>query len=118
MFNAEMLTTISSDPSFLFNLVAFLLGLTLHVGQKMFQHDVPFREYVNTHGGRTLLSLTTLVSSFIAISVMFPGAAYITYFFGGYSIDSLMNKVPMSIRGAMNHLPVEKKLELYNESQK
>lgn len=85
-----------NDPSVLKNGLVFLVGTLIHVVKKMWTEQVSLREYMTEHKGRTFLSLGTLMGVFSFISMNYPESSYVLYFMGGYCIDSLINKSPLS----------------------
>ena len=90
------LESLQGDSDFLYNLLAFLLGLGLHVGKKCYQEKVSLREYLEGHKLNTYLSLTGLASLMSYLQLSYPGAPFVVYLMAGYSVDSLLNKVPLS----------------------
>lgn len=80
------------------NIIAFSLGVVLHILKKVWMEECTIKEYLMTHKIRSMLSLGSLVSTYLLITTMYPGSQLIVYFLCGYSIDSLVNKAPLTSR--------------------
>ena len=78
--------------------LAFLVGLCLHVARQIIVERVSLREYLVGHKGRTYLSMGSLVSVFVLLQNSYPAAPLVVYMMGGYCVDSLMNKAPLSMK--------------------
>ena len=78
------------------SMIAFGLGLVVHILRQMFSEDVSLKEYLMTHKMRSLLSGGSLISAFMLVYTMYPTSPLIVYFLCGYSIDSLLNKAPLT----------------------
>lgn len=83
-----------SDPTMLVNLAAFIIGLILHICKKCYIEEISARKYLISEIGRTTLSGLGLISAFVSVNAIYPGAGLLIYLLSGYSIDSLLNKAP------------------------
>ena len=92
MFDLLMLN--QENPSLWISLVAFLIGLGLHIAKKCFVEELSIRAYLGSEVGRTTLSALGLAGAFTTVSTLYPQAPFIIYFLCGYSIDSFLNKAP------------------------
>ena len=79
-------------------IIAFGLGLIAHILRQVWVESVSFKEYLVEHKVRSMLSLGSLASVFILINSTYPASPLIVYFLCGYSIDSLINKAPLTSR--------------------
>lgn len=77
--------------------LAFLAGLAVHIGKKCYTEDVSLKEYINEHKASTALSFGSLVTAYIGIQMFTPEANLAVYALSGYSIDSLVNRSPVSM---------------------
>lgn len=78
--------------------LAFIIGLAVHIGRQMWMERVSLREYMAEYKGRTMLSMGSLVGAFSFLATSYPDAPLMVYLMGGYCIDSLMNKAPLSTK--------------------
>lgn len=80
------------------NMLAFGLGLLIHIVKQMWEEQVSFKDYLMTHKARSMLSMGSLASAFMIITATYPASPLIVYFLCGYSIDSFVNKAPLTTR--------------------
>jgi hypothetical protein len=92
------LMNVSNETELLKCGLAFVIGLAVHIMRQMFVERVSLREYLTEHKGRTYLSMGSLVSTFALLQTSYPEAPLLVYMMGGYCIDSLMNKAPLSMK--------------------
>jgi hypothetical protein len=78
------------------NMLAFGLGLIIHIVKQMWEEQVSLKDYLMTHKARSMLSMGSLASVFMLITATYPASPLIVYFLCGYSIDSLVNKAPLT----------------------
>ena len=78
--------------------LAFVIGLVVHIGRQMWMERVSLREYMAEYKGRTMLSMSSLIGAFSFLATSYPEAPLMIYLMGGYCIDSLMNKAPLSVK--------------------
>jgi hypothetical protein len=97
----EILIKIQSNPDFLYNCLAFLCGLLVHILNVLIQKGIGLKEYITSNAGRTFLSFSTLFGVFGTIAYMYPTAPYLFYFVSAYATDNLANKSSMSSKKAL-----------------
>lgn len=90
----DTLITAASNTEIWVNLIGFLAGTAIHIGKKCYVEDIPLRDYLKGESGRTILSGTGLISSFITATMLYPDAPVQVYTLCGYFIDSFLNKAP------------------------
>lgn len=96
-FSLVPLMGMQTDVAMLNNGLAFFVGLAIHVLRQMWVEQVSLREYLAGHTGRTLLSGGSLLGAFSFLMMSYPEAPLMLYALGGYCIDSIMNKAPLSV---------------------
>lgn len=101
-FSLVPMMSMQADASMMYNGLAFMLGLAIHIGRQMWVEQVSLREYLSGHKGRTLLSGTSLIGAFSFLMMSYPEAPLMVYTLGGYCIDSIMNKAPLSVKKVEN----------------
>lgn len=101
---SAILSLVNLEPSMHLNALVFGIGLLVNIIKILIQCDISLKDYILVHPQRTTLSLTSLATAFYSIEVMVPGASMLVYFLAGYSIDSLVNKAPMSQKAVMDNL--------------
>ena len=93
----DLALSLQNDPTLLMNVGAFVLGLCIHIGKKCYMEKISFRDYMMENPGSTSLSLSSLMMAFLYINATYAAAPLAVYLLGGYSIDSLLNKAPLSL---------------------
>lgn len=85
------------DPTIILtNLIAFLLGLALHVVHKTQSEQVTFIQYWSLHRANSIVSLIALTATFISMALMAPESPLYAYFATAYMGNSLINKSPVN----------------------
>lgn len=79
-------------------IACFSVGLLVHILRQMWSEEVTFKEYLLTHKARSIMSLGSLASIFVLITTTYPDSPLLVYFLCGYSVDSLVNKAPLTSR--------------------
>ena len=92
----SVLIGLQSEPGIWYNMLAFGVGLAAHIGKKCFMEKVSLRDYLAEHKMNTYLSMGGLLGAFTYMHNMHPDTPILMYALGGYCIDSLMNKAPLT----------------------
>jgi hypothetical protein len=74
-----------------------LAGLVSHIFKKSMDQEISPIKYVMMYRKRTILSLSGIISSFIALAVTHPTAGAAAFFALGYVLDSAINKAPTKV---------------------
>lgn len=82
----------------LISFIATMIGTASHYAKKCLRSEADWDTYWQTHKKRTALALISVVSGYLGTLLADPNASLLTFAAIGYTIDSVLNKAPPSVR--------------------
>ena len=86
------------------NLVAFVVGLLMHVWVKMRAENITFTQYWVSYASSSVASLVALSTTFLGLLAYAPDTPLYAFFALAYTGDSLINKAPTTVTAATRSL--------------